>query len=92
YYYGTNEPQKFDPFINNFSGVGIYKIQLAVTNGICVDTGSCIIIFTGINPPISKKHFSLGLSVFGTDFRKYQVHTINDFITLGNGDNNIVAG
>lgn len=79
YYYG-NIPNSFNPFVNNFSGVGIYKFQLAVTNGICQDTATTIVVFTGINPPAQKKYYSSALSVVDKNFADFINNIPNDII------------
>lgn len=80
YYYSNKEPILFDPFFNNSTGVGIYKLQLAVSNGICQDTATTILVFTGNNPPSQKKYFSSALSVADKNFPGLTSNIPNDII------------
>lgn len=91
YYYTPTQPSKFNFAINSSTGVSIHKVELAITNGICVDTASVVVILTGKQPPVTKTNFSSTLSVFSKNFFETYEHSINDFTTTGSG-NYLISG
>lgn len=90
-FYGPTQPSNFNFSINTTNAVGIHKIQLVISNGICFDTATAIVILTGTLPPVTLKNFTTSLSVFSKNYNETFDHIITDFIR-SDSNNYIISG
>ena len=93
YYYTTPVPDTFQIYI---SSVGIHKIQLAVSNGLCSDTATSYVIITG-NTPSKAGLDNMIMGIYdshATDFSNQTPISIdtlpgNNFLISGNAQNTV---